>query len=169
MKIELRDVKYAAFSSEESNYFKATVCIDGERVGTVSNDGLGGKHWYNPTFLGLKLTQYAETLPPYKSHGTLLSRDADSIIDDAFEDYQLDRLLKPLLSENFVFLKPNDDTIHLIKPNPREEKSAGEICEMFMAQGKQDLLRIQLGADKLLNILPYEEAFQLYKSSTQSS
>jgi hypothetical protein len=42
MKVELKNVKYSAFASQETHCFEATVYIDGKRVGTVSNEGYGG-------------------------------------------------------------------------------------------------------------------------------
>lgn len=42
MKIELKNIKYAAFASEETHCYNASLYIDGKKIGTVSNDGHGG-------------------------------------------------------------------------------------------------------------------------------
>ena len=40
-KIELKNIKYAAFASEETNCYKATLYVDGKRFAYLSNDGHG--------------------------------------------------------------------------------------------------------------------------------
>lgn len=42
MKIELKAVRYAAFASQETSCYTATLYVDGRRIGTVSNEGNGG-------------------------------------------------------------------------------------------------------------------------------
>lgn len=42
MKIELRNIKYAAFASQETNCYEAALYVDGNRIGFVSNEGYGG-------------------------------------------------------------------------------------------------------------------------------
>jgi hypothetical protein len=41
-KIEIKNVKFAAFASQETNCFEATLYVDGKRFANVSNDGHGG-------------------------------------------------------------------------------------------------------------------------------
>ncbi len=42
MNITLKNFKHAAFASQETYCFEATVYIDGKKAGTASNDGHGG-------------------------------------------------------------------------------------------------------------------------------
>lgn len=42
MKIELKSIKYAAFASEETSCYSATLWVDGKKIGDVSNEGHGG-------------------------------------------------------------------------------------------------------------------------------
>jgi hypothetical protein len=42
MKITLKNFKHAAFASQETYCFEATVYIDGKKAGTASNEGHGG-------------------------------------------------------------------------------------------------------------------------------
>ena len=42
MKIDLKNLKFAEFASQETNCFSATVYIDGVKATTISNDGHGG-------------------------------------------------------------------------------------------------------------------------------
>ena len=41
-KIELKNIKYAAFASEETHCYEATLYVNGKRFAHVSNDGHGG-------------------------------------------------------------------------------------------------------------------------------
>lgn len=46
-KIELKNLKYAEFASEETACFEATVYVNGKRFCIVSNDGRGGDNRYD--------------------------------------------------------------------------------------------------------------------------
>jgi hypothetical protein len=47
-RISLKNIKHAAFASHETHCFEATVCLDGDRVCKVENDGKGGSDHYYP-------------------------------------------------------------------------------------------------------------------------
>ena len=47
-KIELKNIKYAAFASEETNCYEATLYVDGKRFAIVSNSGHGGADMQDP-------------------------------------------------------------------------------------------------------------------------
>ncbi len=47
-KIEVRNLKHAAFASEETHCFEASVYVDGKRFCTASNEGHGGPDSYTP-------------------------------------------------------------------------------------------------------------------------
>lgn len=64
MKVELKNVKYSAFASQETHCFEATVYIDGKRAGTVSNEGYGGPDSYSSDALFEQLKAIASTMPP---------------------------------------------------------------------------------------------------------
>jgi hypothetical protein len=46
--ITLANIKYAAFASEETSCYSATVLKDGKPIGTASNDGHGGCDYFYP-------------------------------------------------------------------------------------------------------------------------
>lgn len=48
-RIQLKNVKYAAFASEETHCYDASVYFDGKKVGTVKNDGHGGCDYQYPS------------------------------------------------------------------------------------------------------------------------
>lgn len=69
MEITLKNVKHAEFMSHETECFQAAVYIDGEKAGTVSNDGHGGANLYVPEALYLRLREHCQTIPPDMAGG----------------------------------------------------------------------------------------------------
>lgn len=69
MEIQLKNVKHAEFMSHETECFQAAVYIDGEKAGTVSNDGHGGANLYVPEALYLRLREHCQTIPPDMAGG----------------------------------------------------------------------------------------------------
>ena len=41
-KIELKNIKYAAFASQETSCYQGTLYVNGKRFANVSNEGHGG-------------------------------------------------------------------------------------------------------------------------------
>lgn len=87
MKIELKNVKYSAFASEETYCFTASVYVDGKRAGEVSNAGQGGCNNYHPRELEETLNQHAATLPPLELDGQSLTQDADLLIGNLMDQW----------------------------------------------------------------------------------
>jgi hypothetical protein len=63
-KIELKNIKYAAFASEETNCYEATLYVDGKRFAKVSNQGHGGCDMQHPIepFTNKDLAKLEETI-----------------------------------------------------------------------------------------------------------
>lgn len=101
--VELRNVKCAAFASQETSCFAATVYIDGEKQGTVENDGHGGCNFYHPFSIQDKLAAIAATLPDIQFDGQTLKQDADILIGDLLNAYLQKRDLKRLCSKKTLF------------------------------------------------------------------
>lgn len=64
MKIEFHNVKYADWASEETACYRASILINGVKVGEVSNSGQGGADRVHPYQLIATIDAYAATLPP---------------------------------------------------------------------------------------------------------
>lgn len=65
MKIELKNVKINARLSEETTCFSATLYVNGEKAGEVTNRGHGGPnmyHWLQPT-MGKLVWEWAKSQP----------------------------------------------------------------------------------------------------------
>lgn len=162
MNIELRSVNYAAFASEETSCFEAAVWIDGERAGTARNDGHGGCNFYHPPQLGVRLDAYAKTLPPLKSEyfPEGLEQDADILIGDLLNDWQVRRALKRALSNKLLFTKPWQpgkvyETKRLSKAHVHLMANAEWVAQQTS----------RLGGEKCLNALPFDDAVAIYRQA----
>jgi hypothetical protein len=76
MKIELRNVKYAEFNSEETNCFSAAVYL---------------------------LNAWAKTLPPYTFEGDPYPHTADTAIGELFDEWLITRDLKKRITKKMLF------------------------------------------------------------------
>lgn len=158
MKIEIRNVKYAAFASQETACFEANVYIDGKKEGTVRNDGHGGCHVYNPHQLEVRIGDHAATLPKLASGewNGCWSEDAkkrilaDALISEILEEQLLRRDYKRLIGCKVLFTK-RDGKLY-------ESKKVTKLNLVFLiesAKGRADI-------DKILNLMPEDEGFALF-------
>jgi hypothetical protein len=154
MNIELRNVKYAAFASEETACFSAAVFIDGKRVGEVSNDGHGGCHRYSSFELEDRLDAHAKTLPPIKKDWCPegLQQTADILIDRALDYALMARDLKRCLKDRLVFVR--DGKVF------RSKRLPPDALAQALANPARALA--QFKATALLNALPFDEALALF-------
>ena len=79
MKIELKNLKYAEFASQETHCFEASLYVDGKRIGVVANDGQGGCNGYTPHTAWETINEYAKTLPSKKY--TMNVRNEDGVLN----------------------------------------------------------------------------------------
>lgn len=127
MKITLKNVKFAAFASEETTCFSATIYIDGKTTGTtVGNDGHGGCNHYHGGDAEKRLMAYAKTLPPVETDmknpdGTVFTypQDADSLVDAVFNEHMKTQELKRICKGKTCFRIPgeayNDGEYHTLR------------------------------------------------------
>jgi hypothetical protein len=168
MKIEVRNVKFAAFASQETNCFEATIWIDGKRVGAARNEGHGGSTYIEPRACEERLNTYAATLP--KVVTDMKDKDdpsgfftyaptGESLVDALVEEALVERDLKKALRKRILFTKPGKAGIfqtHVIKAD-----------RLALALTDPDLVQ-KLKADKILNLLPLAEAVVLYKAGAST-
>jgi hypothetical protein len=164
--ITLKNVKHAEFASEETNCFSADVYIDGKKEGTAENDGHGGATFINPYALAAKLDAYGATLPRITS--TTLKDETDptgfftytqtgeTLIDDLLEKHLLEKDVKRALSRRVLFTMTGKPGLYQLKPMKAAPLKA------LLAEPN---LATKLKADKVLNLLPLEEAVALYKAN----
>jgi hypothetical protein len=98
MHIQLKNIKYAAFASEETACFEGSVYLDGKKAGFVSNDGQGGAMNFHPWQLETRLNDYGKSLPQITASWKgddgepfMYDQDAESVINGLLDDYLLER------------------------------------------------------------------------------
>jgi len=78
MKIELKNIKHYEGMSEETFCFEASLCVNGKKIGRVSNRGHGGGHIYDFRGESGDLDKWCRTnLPKWKLSDSPLIPDAD--------------------------------------------------------------------------------------------
>lgn len=126
MKIEIKNVKYAAFASEETHCFEATVYINGKRSFIASNDGKGGCNYYH-TVNGVsrdiieQAENFCKNLPLIKFEKYELNQDLDVYIGELLNRHLTAKELKRLLKSKVIYQRASDKSIREIakvKPSP---------------------------------------------------
>lgn len=160
MKIQLKNVKYAAFASEETACFEADIWVDGKKEGHVRNDVHDGCNWIEPMSLHYRIEAYAKTLPPMKLEfgGKVheMEHSADSYISEILEDHLQEKELKKLLKSHLVGRCTDGMIIKTRKLTPVQME---QFCKAKVPMGEPK--------DKVvvLNYLPFEKALALYRGA----
>jgi hypothetical protein len=153
MKIELKNVKHSEFASHETNCFDASVYIDGKKAGSASNGGQGGGTSIYPNTLYLLLEGYAKTLPPFTYDGGAdIAQTADYVVDELLTEWLYARDAKRAMQKKILFLR--NGTLM--------ESGRMDAATLQKWLARPDLLE-KLQADKILNLLPIEEAIKAYR------
>lgn len=165
MKITLKNVKYFAAMSEETNCFTADVCLDGVVSLGARNQGHGGSTHLVQVKLGAleKLEAYAATLPPVvtsikdaTSPNGFFTYDMDSegLVNDALEEHITRKKFKAALKFP-LYVSKGECFTHKLRETP----------------ATRDAVRASIKARYpdaiILNSLPEEEAFALFVKATQ--
>jgi len=140
MKIELRRFTHSERLSHETVAFAADVYVNGVKRGTAENEGQGGPNNIHPHALYLEIDAYAKTLPPSVAYGTTLEYDADFLMSSIVANVLVEKDLKKALKKKTLFVV------------------GGKMYEMKAPH--------RPGAHEqatVLNDLPFDEAFKLYK------
>lgn len=113
MDIQLKNIKYSAFASQETSCYMATIYIDGVKVGTVENDGNGGCDFVHPQSVADRIDEYAKTLPkkvcawndPVTDEPMLLEQSHETIFSDLIDQYLQLKSLKRQCAKKTLFRK----------------------------------------------------------------
>jgi hypothetical protein len=110
MKIEIKNVKHAAFASQETECFNATIYVDGVKSGNVSNEGNGGPNRYEPHEIEERLSTYAKTLPRIDTSYMFsdgqkhtMECDADILVGNLLNEFLNRKRLKNLCAKKTLF------------------------------------------------------------------
>ena len=155
MKVELKNIKYAQFASEETSCFQATVYINGKRSLIARNDGRGGCNMYDPISSGAhtQLEEYAKSLPEREFGAGMKGSyqpDADTVIEDLLIASLYLKDMKRALKKQILFVKPGSDAVWSFSCKPTAD-NIGTILEKNPTY-------------KLLNIMPEDEALAAWQA-----
>ncbi len=155
MKIELKAIQYAAFSSEETNCYTANLYVDGRKIGTVGNEGHGGPdHFHGDHAAFAAADEWCKAnLPKWTGHdGTPRDTDLEFHCGQLVDDWLVARDLKTALRTKVVMRDPADGCLYEVKHRKQVEATIAGV------------LRQHPGA-VILNTLPFDEALTLYRAA----
>ena len=160
MKIELKNIKYAAFASQETSCYEAAIYIDGKKAGVVENNGHGGSDNVHPWQLANQIDEYAKTLPfaacsfsdPRTGKAAMMAQDHETIFSGLLTTWLHERDLKRAMSRRILFLRDG----RLLETN------AHSAAELKARLGQTDLAA-KLRAEVILNLLPFADASAIYR------
>lgn len=160
-KIELRNIKHTAWASEETHCYQASLYVDGERWGIVSNQGYGGCddfHGEGGRDYGdiRKLDRrIAETYPPYTfGEGDSLAQNLELICAELVNQWLQDREFAKAMKGKVLFTKPGVAGVWQI-PVPKSQPMRTVL----------DAMKAKHPAFTYLSDLPVGEAKALYFSA----
>jgi hypothetical protein len=154
--IELKNLKYSEFASQETYCFEASVYIDGKKAGTVSNQGCGGCHSYHPNTLYPLLKAEADKLPAEEvdlgGHIFTMTPDADTIISELVTEALQAKDLKAGMRRRILFIG-DDGSVYETKT-----MEAAELAKQLSRPNLHEVLKTKT----ILNLLPFPEALSIY-------
>ena len=110
--IELKNIKHTAWMSEETHCYQATLYVDGEHWGTVSNQGQGGcDDFHSETksdadFAELN-SRIKETYDPYTYEGYTLKKNLEMVCGDLVNQWLRDKDFNRAMKNKVLFTKPD--------------------------------------------------------------
>jgi hypothetical protein len=115
MEITLKNVKIAAFASQETTCFEATLYIDGRRAAVVANDGGGGCNRYRfaDRALEARFRAHCAALPPLpadpeRGYGPL-PMDADLLVGQLLARHEAEKQHRRWCKDAVVFRLKGDE------------------------------------------------------------
>lgn len=147
MKLELKNIKYTEWASQETLCYQAALYVNGKPLAIVSNDGSGGcdRETPHPKHKGdfradmQKVHEYFAALPPEEKYGT--AQRLEYWCADTVNDYLTARDLKKELRKKFLFTLKN--RAGLFESGDRPMPSAGVAV--------------------ILNDVPFDDALAIYQ------
>lgn len=159
-RIQLKNVKFAEFASEETFCYSASVYFDGKRVATVKNDGHGGADYQYPTDDDgwRELCDYVDQLPaetidaPWEDEGiSTMQPSVESVCHGLVADWLIDRDIKKALRGKVAFYE--GEWTGRYKYYPTKTRSAEEVTYHIRTKHPEAVI---------LNELPQEQLRTLF-------
>lgn len=166
-KIELKTIKYAAFASQETSCYSATLFVDGEKWGTVGNDGHGGADYFhgvagrNYGHLAILNKRIAETYPKVELGQDL--GEIDPTLETVCGDLLITHLAAKDLARAFktklVYTRSDQDGVWETPLKQNGRLFTHEVVAAGLRPRVPDLVS--------LNALPFEEALTIYRAKAK--
>ncbi len=161
MKIELKNIKYAEFASQETNCYEASLHVNGRKIGLVYNEGHGGPDGFYPTQpsdrkIYSEADAWCKANLPATTYGDMtIEADLECHCSDLLNDHLIRKDMKRVTGRKAAFSCPGETGLFTLKnPNGCKPDSA-----LFA-----EVLRRHPGA-VILNTLPEAEALALWKGA----
>lgn len=167
--IELKNIQTAAFASEETHCYEASLYVDGVKWGTVSNEGHGGPDLFygfgGKTYEDIKALdeRIKATFPKVDvSHfyGDGEKHEMDQSLEvlcgELVNDHLMARTLKRDLSKKVLFTKPGEAGIFQVSMTQKGRKYTAD--EVFDAMARRH------PGIKALHQMPFDEALKVYRA-----
>ena len=157
-KIELKNIKYAEFSSEETNCYTATLYVNGKRFAIVSNEGRGGSDMQDPIspFTYKDLTKLQETIakeyPKWGSEfgdGEEYDATLEIVCGDLMNQWHTDNDIKKTLKKISFVRRPSCKEIYTLGSVSQAKKDGDKIRKKILADNPNAVI---------LNDISIEEA-----------
>lgn len=157
MKIELKKINFDARATEETNCFSASLYVNGEEIGIVSNKGRGGCDWFSGDQEKYDAADKwcKANIPPRKFYGQEQPSDLESYYNELLEDHLVRKEVKKLMKSRILFVN-----------EAGELREAGYKGVRKIEQMHIDYFKSRNPGQKILNELPEDEAFQIFKEKT---
>lgn len=166
--IEVKNLKYAAFASEETHCYSATIYVDGKRFCTGRNDGHGGCDMYDAigdgdVYADIKKVDARikkERASEFKTHtredGSTfeIGPDFEWMVCDAVNDALTLRDMKAALRKHWIYTKPDEDGLWQAKR--LKQHTVEEAVETYKKMNPGGIL---------LQGLPEAEALKMWKAN----
>jgi hypothetical protein len=171
MKLELKNIKHAAFASEETHCFEAVLYLDGQPVAHISNEGRGGSDHVVPHERAPKgfWRNWRETMEAIDAHFANLPKSKLDLgdgrivdIDQSLEIWTSEQINEWLARKDFKrrmkakILAKFADGIYGWKKAPALDKQIALIKQKYAADNIT-----------ILNELDDEAAFAIYREATK--
>ena len=114
--IELKNIKLSAFASEETHCYQASLYVNGEKWGKVTNGGYGGcDNFYGENGRGYSdiatlNALIGETYPPYtygEDSSNSIKQDLEMVCGELLNQWLSDRDFTKAMKSKVLFTKPD--------------------------------------------------------------
>lgn len=162
-KIEIANVTWSKRLSQETNAYACDIVVDGTPIGQARNHGVGGQTIISPRSAERILSDIAATEPVqhrvYEGHTVELKPTADSLVDDAFEDWAIAKEYGDKTRERIVYTRRNAPGIFMTR-----KVGAAEVAKRL---ADIQFLMKELRADRIINVMQPREIVDLHRAECE--